>query len=82
MLSRTQRRARERMVRRLQRDIAVNGIESFLSRLFGAAEWRYDARENLWIVPNRRYAGPGRQFYCFRGDGSWFMAQLGTEHTQ
>ena len=53
-----------------------------LSRLFGATEWRYDEQENLWIVPDSKYRGAGREFYCVRSDGSWFKARLNQEHTQ
>lgn len=81
-MSRAQRRARERMTRALQRDIANNGIESLLTRLFGANTWSYDKQENLWIVPDRHDPGLGRAYYCVRADGSWFKARLNQEHTQ
>ncbi len=82
MLTRTQQRQRERMLRRLRRSIAQNGIESMLTRIFGADTWSYDAREQLWIVPDRRYTGPGRSYYCVRANGDWFKATLPEGMTQ
>jgi hypothetical protein len=81
-MSREQRRERERITRTLQRDIAKNGIESLLTRLFGTNTWTYDKQENLWIVPDRHDSGPGRAYYCIPADGSWFKARLEQEHTQ
>ena len=81
-MNRSERRQRQRITRQLQQAIANNGIELMLSRLFGATEWRYDEQEKLWIVPDSKYRGAGREFYCVRADGSWFKARLDQEHTQ
>ena len=82
MLNRIERRQRQRITRQLQQAIASNGIESMLPRLFGVTEWRYDEREKLWVVPDNKYRGADREFYCVRADGSWFKARLDQEHTQ
>ena len=81
-MNREQRRQRERVNRLLRADIAKNGMECFLNKLFGAGSWEYDAEENLWIVPDKKYVGPGREYYCVRADGTWFKARLGAEHAQ
>lgn len=81
-MSREQRRQRERVTRLLQADIAKNGIGDFLNKVFGAGTWEYDAVEKLWIVPDQKYVGPGRKYFCVRSDGSWFGACMGQEHAQ
>ncbi len=81
-MNREQRRQRERVTRLLRADIAKNGIEKYLNKLFGAGSWEYDAEENLWIAPDKKYFGPGREYYCVRADGTWFKARLGAEHAQ
>lgn len=81
-MNREQRRQRERAIRLLQADIAKNGMGNFLNKVFGAGTWEYDAAENLWIVPDKNYVGPGRKYFCVRSDGSWFGASMGPEHTQ
>ena len=82
MINRAQRRERDRVTAALKQRIAKHGIEPMLDRIFGANTWQYDARENLWIVPDKRYPGPGREYYCVRATGDWFKARLGQEHTQ
>jgi hypothetical protein len=81
-MNREQRRQRERVTRLLQADIAKNGMGNFLNKAFGVGSWEYDAVENLWIVPDKKYVGPGRQYFCVRSDGSWFGASMGQGHTQ
>lgn len=81
-MNRTQRRQRERITRKLRAHIALHGIEPFLDQLFGPGSWTYDAREHLWIVPDTKYPGPGRAYYCIRANGDWFKARLGQEYTQ
>ncbi|MGA3844076.1 hypothetical protein ACI2S9_11095 [Ralstonia nicotianae] len=61
--------------------IAQHGVEPMLDKLFGGS-WRYDAREGLWSVPDTKYVGPGRAYYCVRANGDWFKAQVGEEITQ
>lgn len=81
-MNRAQRRQRAPITRQLRAHIAREGIESVLNRLFGPGSWRYDANEQLWIVPDQHHTGPGRSYYCVRANGNWFKAQLGAEHTQ
>lgn len=75
-MNRAQRRQREKITRRLRAHIATHGIEWFLDNTFGSGRWQYDAREELWIVPDTAYSGPGRRYYCVRANGDWFGAQL------
>jgi len=81
-MNRAQRRQREKVTQQLRARIATHGIEWFLDSLFGPGSWRYDADEQLWVVPDRDYAGPGREYFCVRANGEWFKARLGEEHTQ
>ena len=81
-MNRSQRREHARILRLLREDIARNGIGSLLDRIFGPGSWQYDAREHLWIVPDRQYEGPGREYYCVRANGEWFKARLDAEYTQ
>ena len=82
MLNRRQRRQRERITTQLRAHVAEIGIGAFLDKLFGPGSWSYDARENLWIVPDANYKGPGRSYYCVRANGDWFKALLDAQHTQ
>lgn len=82
MMNRQQRRERERMARQLRAHITRHGIEPVLDRMFGPGSWRYDADEELWIVPDTQHTGPGRSYYCVRANGDWFKARLDGEHTQ
>lgn len=77
-----QQKQRAIITRALKRDIAKHGIESFLDRLFGPGQWQYDAREHLWIAPDRNYSGPGRQYFCIKANGDWFKAHLDAGVTQ
>lgn len=81
-MNREQRRQRARVTRLLRANIAKNGIENFLNQLFGVGSWEYDAEENLWIVPDKKYTGTGHAYYCVRADGTWFKARMGAEHAQ
>lgn len=81
-MNREQRRQRARVTRLLRANIAKNGIENFLNQLFGVGSWEYDAEENLWIVPDKKYTGAGHEYYCVRADGTWFKARMGAEHAQ
>lgn len=82
MMNRRQRREREHMTRQLRAHIARHGIEHVLDKMFGPGSWRYDADEELWIVPDTQHVGPGRYYYCVRANGDWFKARLDGEHTQ
>lgn len=82
MMNRQQRRERERMTQQLRAHIARHGIEPVLDKMFGTGSWRYDADEELWIVPDTQHVGPGRSYYCVRANGDWFKARLDGEHTQ
>lgn len=77
-----QQKQRAIITRALKRDIAKNGIEPFLDRLFGPGQWQYDAREHLWIAPDRNYHGPGHQYFCIKANGDWFKAHLDDGVTQ
>ena len=57
-------------------------VVDLLDKMFGPGSWRYDAREQLWIVPDATDTGPGRAYYCVRANGDWFKARLDAEHTQ
>lgn len=81
-MNRNERRQRQRLTRRLRTAIAHDGIEPMLDQMFGPGSWRYDAREGLWIVPDRAYSGPGRAYYCVRANGDWFKAHIGVERAQ
>lgn len=81
-MNRALRRERDRIKRALDRDIARHGIGSLLTRIFGDGQWTYDAREQLWIVPDHKRSGAGREYYCVRADGTWFKAVLEEGHTQ
>lgn len=70
------------MTQQLRANIAKHGIEPMLDKIFGPGSWRYDAHEHLWIVPDTKYTGPGRSYYCVRANGDWFKARLDGEHTQ
>lgn len=82
MINRSQSRQRKRMTLQLRASIAKHGIEPMLDKLFGPGSWRYDADEQLWIVPDTKYSGPGRTYYCVRANGDWFKARLDGVHTQ
>ena len=81
-MNRAQRRQRDNLTRQLRAHIAEHGIEAMLDKMFGPGSWRYDAREQLWIVPDAKDTGPGRAYYCVRANGDWFKARLVAEHTQ
>lgn len=81
-MNRAQRRQHEKIAQRLRESIATHGIEAFLDKTFGPGCWQYDAREHLWIVPDRQYTGPGRSYYCVRANGDWFKARLDGERVQ
>lgn len=82
MINRSQRRQHKRMTQQLRACIAKHGIEPMLDKLFGPGSWRYDADEQLWIVPDTKDSGPGRVYYCVRANGDWFKARLDGAHTQ
>ena len=67
---------------RRQRDNLTRQLRAMLDKMFGPGSWRYDAREQLWIVPDAKDTGPGRTYYCVRANGDWFKARLDAEHTQ
>ena len=81
-LTARQQAQRRAMTAELQRAIATHGIEPLLDRLFGAGNYYFDPIEQLWITPDRQHRGPGRGFWCFRADGSWFKACLPEEDVQ
>ena len=81
-LTARQQAQRRAMTAHLQRAIATHGIEPLLDRLFGAGNYYFDPIEQLWITPDRQHRGPGRGFWCFRADGSWFKACLPEEDVQ
>jgi hypothetical protein len=60
-------------LRRLEQGLREIPIERFLEGCFGKNHGAfYDAREDLWIVPNRSHPGPGFAFTAIRSDRSWF----------
>ena len=81
-LTARQQAQRRAMTAHLQRAIATHGIEPLLDRLFGEGNYYFDPIEQLWITPDRQHRGPGRGFWCFRADGSWFKACLPEEDVQ
>ena len=82
MLSRAQRREKERFAKQLHKLIASQGVGRVLDQIFGAGAWTYDAQEQLWIIPDTKYRGEGRSYFCLRANGDWFKAVLPGEHAQ
>lgn len=81
-MNRAQRRQSDSLTRQLRALIAEHGIEVMLAKMFGPDSWRYDAREQLWIVPDTQDTGSSSTYYCMRANGDWFKARLDAEHTQ
>ncbi|MDE2259877.1 MAG: hypothetical protein KGK17_06095 [Betaproteobacteria bacterium] len=81
-MNRAQRRALAPMKRGIELRLANGGMPDFLDTLFGPGTWSYDAREHLWIVPDKKYKGPGHAYYCVRANGDWFKARVPEGHTQ
>lgn len=81
-LSRELRREAEKINRKFQRLFANGGMPNFLDEMYGQGKWSYDEREKLWIVPDEKYHGPGRQFICINIKGDWFTAKMLDEVTQ
>jgi hypothetical protein len=52
------------------------GMTLYLTRLFGANSFTYDADEDVWIVPDKTHSGDGRGFLVMRRGGHWFKAVL------
>ena len=71
-----------RIQRKLRRAFANGGMPRFLDALFGPGTWCYDERERLWIVPDTKYRGPGREYYCISIAGDWFKARMPGEGVQ
>ena len=47
--------------------------EHLIEQLYGPDHGAfYDAREDLWIVPDPKHEGPGFGFIAIRSDRSWF----------
>ena len=47
--------------------------EHLIEQLYGPDHGAfYDAREDLWIVPDPKHQGPGFGFIAIRSDRSWF----------
>jgi hypothetical protein len=83
-LSRSQRRQREQVASQLKAYIAQHGMEAFLRRVFqgDSSAYTYDEQENLWIVPDTRHKGPGKEYFCVRPNGEWFKAHMPDTCTQ
>jgi hypothetical protein len=52
------------------------GMSLYLTRLFGADSFAYDADEDVWVIPDASHQGPGRGFMIMRRGGHWFKAVL------
>src|SRR6478752_4742285 len=39
-------------------------------KLFFGERWRYEPADDVWIAPDPKYAGPGRQFYVVSRGGN------------
>src|SRR3954447_21868129 len=50
------------------------GMARFLEDTFGAGNFSYDPTEDVWVAPDTKHRGPGRGFYVFRPNGTWFSA--------
>lgn len=81
-LSRKMRRETASLKRKFQRSFANGGMPDFLDKMFGPGKWSYDEREKLWVVPDTKYRGPGRQYYCINIKGDWFTAKMPDEVAQ
>ena len=58
-------------------------METFLKATFGPDHGAfYDARDDLWIVPDPKHRGPGFGFIAFRSDRSWFKGCIPEEVLQ
>jgi len=81
-LSPALQREATRLQRELRRSFANGGMPKFLDAVFGKGVWSYDERKQLWIVPDARHDGPGREFYCINIKGDWFKTCLPAQETQ
>lgn len=81
-LSRELRRKAENLKRKFQRSFTNGGMPDFLDKIYGHGKWSYDECEKLWIVPNTKYHGPGRQYICININGDWFTAKMPNEVAQ
>lgn len=67
-------------IRALEDALRKVPMEQFIERLYGPDHGAfYDAREDLWIVPNRSHPGPGFAFTAIRSDRSWFSGVVPPE---
>ncbi len=66
--------------RRIEAALRKIPIERFLEGCFGPDHGAFhDAGEDLWIVPDRSYQGPGFAFMAIRSDRSWFTGVVPAE---
>ena len=66
--------------RRIEEGLRAIPMERFLEGCFGPDHGAfYDAGEDLWIVPDRSYQGPGIAFTAVRSDRSWFTGVVPVE---
>lgn len=72
-MTRNQQRILGKLRKRLSTD---EGMAKFLDALFGAGSWRYDAAEDVWVIPDKDYTGPGRGFVVVKRGGDWFRAVI------
>ncbi|MBU6995859.1 hypothetical protein [Ferrovum myxofaciens] len=82
LMSPTLQRKAAHLKREFQHAFAKGGMPKFLDQVFGRGAWRYDEREQLWIVPDTRYRGPGCEFYCINIEGDWFKARILSQEAQ
>ena len=58
--------------KRLQKILQTNeGMTRFLNDLFGVGQWEYDAVDDVWITPDKKYSGEGRAVLVIERGGSW-----------
>lgn len=46
-------------------------LEMILDKMVGAGNWTRDDAEDCWVIPNKKYAGPGHSYFIMRLGGDW-----------
>lgn len=69
--------------RRPTRPLATDAdMGAYLDRTYGPGAWAYDERADVWVVPDRTHAGPGRRFTILERNGRWRPVLLHPEVLQ
>jgi hypothetical protein len=76
-LTRSERRHARRVAAKARARLMNSAnMEQFLTEQVGAGNWTYDATADVWIIPHRRFAGPGRAHFVIQRGGDWFQAVI------